>query len=63
MCCVQLWCVCAKALCVWLLYVCTYVCDMSSCVRSLCFTCLYVRTLHSLCVVVFVCMYTCVQVV
>ena len=57
-------CVCAKALFVWLLYVCTYVCDMSSCVRSscvaqfVCCTCLY--ALHSLCVLyVFVCTHVC----
>ena len=42
-------CVCAQALFVWLLYVCTYVCDMSSCIRSLCVL-RVVCTLHSLCV-------------
>ena len=48
-------CVCAQALFVWLLYVCTYVCDMSSCIRSSCVL-RVVCTLHSLCVVR-VCMY------
>ena len=56
-------CVCAQALFVWLLYVCTYVCDMSSCVvvQFVCCMCLYVCIYTTQFVLyVFVCMYTCV---